>query len=100
MGSSAESDSAGPADPPPDTRLGRLAEEQAALRHIATLVASGAPSAEVFSAVAREVAEVMHLPMVGVYRYDSDGLMTVTRPAAIVPMCSTLGRAGHSTARP
>ena len=56
---------------------GRLAEEQAALRRVATLVASGAPSAEVFSAVAQEVAQVMHLPMVGVYRYDSDGLMTV-----------------------
>ena len=55
----------------------RLAEEQAALRRVATLVASGAPSAEVFSAVAQEVAQVMHLPMVGVYRYDSDGLMTV-----------------------
>ena len=77
MGSSGEADSAGPADSPPDTRLLRLAEEQAALRQIATLVASGAPPAEVFSAVAREVAEVMHLPMVGVYRYDSDGLMTV-----------------------
>jgi signal transduction histidine kinase len=56
---------------------GRLAEEQAALRRVATLVASGAPSAEVFSTVAQEVAQVMHLPMVGVYRYDSDGLMTV-----------------------
>jgi signal transduction histidine kinase len=55
----------------------RLAEEQAALRRVATLVASGAPSAEVFSAVAQEVAQVMHMPMVGVYRYDSDGLMTV-----------------------
>ena len=77
MGSSAETDSAGPADSAPDTRLLRLVEEQAALRQIATLVASGAPPAEVFSAVAREVAEVMHLPMVGVYRYDSDGLMTV-----------------------
>src|SRR3954467_5317493 len=56
---------------------GRLAEEPAALRRVATLVASGAPSAEVFSAVAQEVAQVMHMPMVGVYRYDSDGLMTV-----------------------
>jgi signal transduction histidine kinase len=55
----------------------RLAEEQAALRRVAMLVASGAPSAEVFSTVAQEVAQVMHLPMVGVYRYDSDGLMTV-----------------------
>jgi hypothetical protein len=76
-GRSARRDSAQSADSPSDTRLGRLAEEQAALRHIATPVASGAPSAEVFSAVAREVAEVMHLPMVGVSRYDSDGLMTV-----------------------
>ena len=77
MGSSAETDSAGPADPTPYTRLRRLAEEQAALRRIATLVASGAPPAEVFSAVTRVVSEVMHLPMVWVYRYDSDGLVTV-----------------------
>jgi signal transduction histidine kinase len=86
MGRSAESDSAKPAD----TRLLRLVEEQAALRQIATLVASGAPPAEVFAAVAREVAEVMHLPMVGVYRYDSDGLMTVVatwsdRPTVLQP---------------
>src|SRR5258707_6198670 len=68
-----------PAAPPVDPRneLHRLVEEQAALRRVATLVASGAPSAEVFSAVAQEVAQVMHMPMVGVYRYDSDGLMTV-----------------------
>jgi GAF domain-containing protein len=38
----------------------RLAEEQAALRHVATLVARGAETEEVFAAVAREVAEVMH----------------------------------------
>ncbi len=56
---------------------GRLGEEQAALRRVATLVASGAPSSEVFSAVAREVARVMHLPAVVVCRYDSDGLATV-----------------------
>jgi len=61
----------------PRTELHRLAEEQAALRRVATLVASGAPSAEVFSAVAREVAQVLNLPAVGVFRYDSDGLMTV-----------------------
>src|SRR6266550_4509882 len=55
----------------------RLVEEQAALRRVATLVASGAQSADVFSAVAQEVAQVMRMPMVGVYRYDRDGLMTV-----------------------
>ncbi|HET8872474.1 MAG TPA: GAF domain-containing protein [Gaiellaceae bacterium] len=57
------------------TRLdvGRLAEEQAALRRVATLVAQGTPSAQVFGAVAREVAQVMHFPLVAVCRYDDDG---------------------------
>ena len=36
--------------------LTRLAEEQAALRRVATLVAAGAPPAEVFEAVSAEVA--------------------------------------------
>src|SRR5882724_9345940 len=70
------STSAQTADPRND--LHRLVEEQAALRRVATLVASGAPSAEVFSAVAQEVARVLHMPMIGVYRYDEDGsTMTV-----------------------
>ena len=73
------STSAPPADPRNEDsiELHRLVEEQAALRRVATLVASGAPSAQVFSAVAQEVAQVMRMPMVGVYRYDRDGLMTV-----------------------
>jgi GAF domain-containing protein len=69
------STSAPPADPRDEPH--RLVEEQAALRRVATLVASGAPSAEVFPVVAQEVAQVMHMPMVGIYRYDSDGLTTV-----------------------
>jgi signal transduction histidine kinase len=73
--------------------LRRLAEEQAALRRVATLVASGAPSAEVFSAVAQEVAQVMHMPMVGVYRYDNDGLMTV------IATCSDRPHVLHSGTR-
>src|SRR6476646_6772023 len=36
----------------------RLANEQAALRRVATLVAEGVPSAELFSAVTKEVARV------------------------------------------
>jgi signal transduction histidine kinase len=73
------STSARPADPRSEDGidLHRLVEEQAALRRVATLVASGAPAAEVFSAVAFEVARVMHLPTVAVGRYDSDGLVTV-----------------------
>src|SRR5882757_9569163 len=53
--------------------LRRLAEEQAALRRVATLVASGAPSAEVFSAVAQEVAQVLRLANAAVCRYDQEG---------------------------
>ena len=57
---------------------GRLAEEQAALRRVATLVARGASSTEVFAAVALEVAQVLHIPNTAVCRYDDDGtVMTV-----------------------
>src|SRR3954469_17758169 len=52
---------------------GRLAEEQAALRRVATLVASGAAPGDVFDAVAREVAQVLHLLNTAVCRYDDDG---------------------------
>ena len=55
----------------------RLAQEQAALRRIATLVAQGADTGEVFAAVAREVAEVMHLPVAAVQRYEDDETTTV-----------------------
>jgi signal transduction histidine kinase len=55
-----------------------LAEEQAALRRVATLVAGGAPSSEVFDAVATEVAQVLHVPNAAVCRYDDGGtVMTV-----------------------
>ena len=60
----------------------RLAEEQAALRRVATLVAGGAPSSEVFDAVAKEVAQVLHLRNAWVCRYEDDG--TVIKMLAIV----------------
>jgi signal transduction histidine kinase len=56
----------------------RLAGEQAALRRVATLVARGAETEEVFTAVAREVAEVMHLPVAAVQRYEDNDTTTVT----------------------
>ena len=55
----------------------RLAQEQAALRRVATLVARGAETAEVFAAVAREVSQVMHLPVAAVQRYENDESTTV-----------------------
>jgi signal transduction histidine kinase len=57
--------------------LRRLADEQAALLRVATLVAEGATPGDVFAAVAREAGEVLNLPLVGMYRYEPDGTATV-----------------------
>jgi hypothetical protein len=46
-------------DPPDQTRLRQLADEQAALRRVATLVAGGAQPAEVFTAVADELGQLI-----------------------------------------
>jgi signal transduction histidine kinase len=50
-----------------------LAEQQAALRRVATLVARGASPPEVFSAVADELAVVLHVRNAGLLRYQPDG---------------------------
>ncbi len=52
--------------------LARLAEEQAALRRVATLVAEAAPHAEIFSAVTNEVATLFRTEMVVVGKFDGD----------------------------
>ena len=55
-------------------RLKAVADEQAALRRVATLVARGAPQEEVFAVVAREVASVLDLPLVAVTRFETGGI--------------------------
>jgi signal transduction histidine kinase/uncharacterized protein YoaH (UPF0181 family) len=57
--------------------LRRLAEEQAALRRVATLVARGEPAGEVFAAVAHEVGHVLGADATTIARLDPDGAMTV-----------------------
>ena len=57
--------------------LHRLADEQAALRRVAILVAEGATPTELFTAVAEEVAHVVGAPGVSVDRYEPDGTTTV-----------------------
>jgi signal transduction histidine kinase len=52
--------------------LTQLAEEQAALRRVATLVAQGEPPAEIFSAVSDEVGRLFRA-RAGVLRFDRDG---------------------------
>jgi PAS domain S-box-containing protein len=54
-----------------------LARQEASLRRVATLVAGGASSADVFAAIAREVAQVLDLPIVLILRYEPDGTATV-----------------------
>ena len=48
-----------------------LADEQGALRRVATLVARGAPPADVFAAVAEEVGRMLAAEAAVVVRYDS-----------------------------
>jgi PAS domain S-box-containing protein len=55
----------------------RLADEQAALRRVATLVAEGAPAAAVFDAVAAEMEGLLGADHVVVCRYELGAELTV-----------------------
>src|SRR5580693_1714957 len=57
-------------DPLDQARLGQLAEEQAALRRVATLVARGEPPEAVFAAVAEEVGQRFHVELATLFRYE------------------------------
>jgi signal transduction histidine kinase len=54
-----------------------LADQQASLRRIATLVARAVPPSEVFTAVAEEMARCLGVDHATVERYESDGAATV-----------------------
>jgi len=58
-------------DPPDQARLGQLAEEQAALRRVATLVAQATPPEEVFAAVAEEVGRLFRVELATLCRYEA-----------------------------
>jgi signal transduction histidine kinase len=55
----------------------RLADEQAALRRVATLVARGSSPAEVFAKVAEEVGRLIGVESAWMQRYEPDGNSTV-----------------------
>ena len=57
--------------------LRAIADEQAALRRVATLVARAAPPGEVFTAVAAEVHGLLDTDLTAVSRYDPDDMATV-----------------------
>ena len=58
-------------------QLAQLADEQAALRRVATLVAEGATPHRVFDAVRGEVARMFNAPLSGLLRYDGNGTVTL-----------------------
>lgn len=57
--------------------LAVLAEQQTALRKVATLVARGEQPSEVFSAVAGELARCLDVHHSTLFRYESDGTVTL-----------------------
>ena len=57
--------------------LARLADEQAALRRVATLVAQGVPASELSGAVAEAVGRLLGTDLAGLLRYESDDTVTV-----------------------
>ena len=54
-----------------------LAEEQAALRRVATLVARGTSPEEVYAAVTEEAGRVLDVESASLGRYEPDGAFTV-----------------------
>jgi signal transduction histidine kinase len=76
-----------------------MAEEQAALRRVATLVARGAPPPDVFTAVAQELARLLGAGITKVLRFEPDDTLTVVGGWAepgmrIIPIGTRLTVAG------
>ena len=59
-----------------DAARNELTGEQASLRRVATQVARGAPPADVFAAVAREIGRVMRVDATHIGRYEADDTVT------------------------
>jgi GAF domain-containing protein len=79
--------------------LARLAEEQAALRRVATLVAGDAPSTEVFGAVAAEVGKLLDTDITVVGRYDGGAATAIgswSTPGGGVPVGTRSAVGGHN----
>jgi signal transduction histidine kinase len=75
----ADPDRANGADREDYDKLCRIAEEQAALRNLATFVAHNAPPSDVFDAVARELAQVLGTKHTVIARYEpNDTSIVVT----------------------
>ena len=81
--------------------LAALAEEQAALRRVATLVARGAPPDEVFAAVAEEAGRLTGADLTILSRYESaaesTNIAAWSRTGRRLPLGSRSALGGHET---
>jgi GAF domain-containing protein len=77
-----------------------VAEEQAALRRVATLVARGAPPQTVFAAAVEEVGRVLPVDLVSMGRYEPGRAMTFLsswgKPGHFVPIGKRLALGGKN----
>jgi GAF domain-containing protein len=82
--------------------LRNFADEQAALRRVAVLVARAAPPDEVFAAVAEEAGRLFSADLTGIVRYDPDGTAAAvggwarTGGALPIPIGTTLRLGGRN----
>jgi signal transduction histidine kinase len=80
----------------------RLADELAALRRVATLVARESPPAALFAAVAEEVGRLLEAEAIRIVRYEVGGAVQVVaswgEPDAAVPVGTHLTLGDHSLA--
>jgi signal transduction histidine kinase len=74
-----------------ETARTKLAEEQAALRRVATLVAQGRPPEEVFAAVAREMRDLVRADTTRIIRVEPDGTATLVGGTSVDDQPGPLG---------
>jgi signal transduction histidine kinase len=78
-------------------RLSVLAEQQAALRRVATLVAHGVDPAELFQAVAEEMRRCLDTKTAGLWRFEASGEITLLAAAAEPALLAKLPPVGTRT---
>jgi signal transduction histidine kinase len=70
----------------------RLAEEQAALRRVAEMVARGVAAEAIFAAVAEEIGQLLDVSSSAVLRFDDDGTLLVLAAWGVPDMGEQVGR--------
>jgi signal transduction histidine kinase len=82
--------------------VARLAEEQAALRRVATAVATASAPSQIFAVVAEEVARLLNVENTKIYRYEDDATAAVVadwgRPDFIIAVGTRLTLGGVNVA--